>query len=300
MGNGPPVSGRIQRRFRRGCTHAFGATGVGRPGRWRRWRTQAPFLRVGLRHADAIRPAHRLALMADVPEFHPPPAGGPARGWHYVGPLTDRPRPESHVACLDDGWDTSRPLVYLTLGSSGRPADYLPGLIDTFAASPYRLVVTTGGRAGVPPVPDGVRVFDYLPGEWILARAQVLLGVVGIGAIYQALRQARPVLCWAEHADQRAHLARVEALGLGRRLWSRRLSSGGRGAPPAGGPSPEPAQVLEAIDELLAEGDALRTRCRAFAVHLTARDGGEVAADVFERHLESAPPPRPPRLGPPA
>ncbi|MDP6990857.1 MAG: hypothetical protein QF903_15415 [Planctomycetota bacterium] len=258
-----------------------GNAGIERPGRLDRWREQWPFLRVGLRHADAVRPTHRLALMADVPEFHPPPAGTAPRGWHYVGPLDDRPLPADHVAGLDDGWDTARPLVYLTLGSSGRPAEFLAPLMAAFAQSPYRLVVTTGGRWRAEGDGENVRVFDYLPGEWILARAQLLVGVVGIGAIYQALRRGRPVLGFGEHADHRAHLARIEALGLGRSMEREGIT---------------PDAVLAAVDALLHDVGGFRARCREFAGNLAAWDGGGVAADVLERHLAAPDPPRLDRL----
>ncbi|MED6334111.1 MAG: nucleotide disphospho-sugar-binding domain-containing protein [Planctomycetota bacterium] len=261
-----------------------GAPGLGadRPSIARRWRSKAPFVRVGMRHAAEYKPTHRLALMADVPEFYPPETAAGAPGWHYVGPLLDSSQPQSRIDCLDEGWDTSRPLVYLTIGSSGRSAEYLEGMIEAFAGSPYRLVITTAGRARVSSAHDNVRVFDYLPGELILARADVLVGVTGIGAIYQALRCGKPVLGVPEHADQRIHLGRVETLGLGRMLAREEFT---------------PSAVLRAVDALMVDCEPLGARCRAFAEHLRGWDGGEAAADVVDGHLSSGRPARLDRLG---
>jgi predicted glycosyltransferase len=112
----------------------------------------------------------------------------------------------------------------------------------------------------------------------VVARAEALVSITGIGAIYQALRCGKPILGVPEHADQHAHLGRVEALGLGRMLATEQLTP-------------------RAIGDLMVDRGRIGPRCRAVAEHLVAWRGGETAADVVDRHLSAPRPARLDRLG---
>ena len=220
---------------------------------------------------EEVQHQRSFYLMADVPEFHPPGPGAP--GYHYVGPLLDRPQESQHLPVLDEGWDLSLPLIYLTCGSSGRSPEYLDGLIEAFRDQPYRLLVTTAGRWAGAVAADNIRVVEFLPGEWVLRRARVLVGVVGVGAIYQALSCGVPIIGAPEHLDQEYHLNRVEALGLGLKL-NRRDFEGGH--------------VLHALEQILEDYAACARRCAPFVRHLEKWQGGEQVADLVDRHFSSS------------
>jgi hypothetical protein len=163
--------------------------------------------------------------------------------------------------------------VYLSCGSSGRPPDYLETLFSAFSHQPYRLLVTTAGRwQGEVPAAN-IRVVDFIPGEWVLKRAQVLVGVVGIGAIYQALSCGVPVIGAPEHLDQEYHLRRIAALGLGIKLDRRAFAA--------------PA-IIEAVGQVLAD-PSYRRRCAPFVRHLEAWSGGDRAAELIDSHFNTAP-----------
>ncbi len=227
-----------------------------------------PFARYLACHANQVKRQRNFYLLADIPEFHPP--GREGGGYYYVGPLLDQPALPKTVAILDEGWDTSLPLVYLTCGSSGRAPDYLADLLDILKDRPYRILVTTAGRwPGEAPAPN-VRVVDFVPGEWVLRQASVLVGIVGIGAIYQALRYSVPVVGAPEHLDQEYHLNRIRDLGLGIKLDRRDF---------------EAEKILEAIDSVLANSEQYRLRCAPLATALQKWQGGERVADIVDSHF---------------
>ena len=229
-----------------------------------------PFEEYLKQHADSVKPQHTFRLMADIPEFHPP--GRKVPGYHYIGPLLDRPDGPQQVPLLDEGWDISLPLVYVTCGSSGRPPEYLEGLVESFRDLPYRLLVTTAGRWSGPVDAANIRVVDYIPGEWVLARAQVLVGVVGIGAIYQALSCGVPVIGAPEHLDQEYHLNRVQTMGLGVKMSRKDFAA---------------PHILQAIQWVVDNRGLFERRCASLRHQLKKWHGGERAADLVDSHFRS-------------
>lgn len=229
-----------------------------------------PFAEYLAARAGEVKANRSLQFMADVPQFHPPGIGAP--GYYYVGPLLDQPPEPAQVPVLDSGWDLSLPLVYLSCGSSGRFPEYLGELLASFKDQPCRLLVTTAGRWQGEVPGANVRVVDFVPGEWVLRRAQVLVGVVGIGAIYQALSCGVPIIGAPEHLDQEYHLRRVVALGLGIRLARRNLGA---------------RSITEALGEVMGEGPTYRERCAPFVRHLEAWSGGGRAADLIDAHFRT-------------
>ena len=224
-----------------------------------------PFDAYARDHISTFKPHHTLYLVADVPQFHPPGEDTPSH-YCYVGPLIESlpPRP---IAELDD-WDDSLPLVYFNCGSTGAHPGFLDEALCRMANKPYRVLVTTAGRwAGQVETPN-IRVADFVPAAWVLARAALFVGIGGIGSIYHALRQGVPVIGAPERLDQEYHLNRVRDLGLGYKLnWDEFL---------------QVDPLLEAIDDLLSRSDEFAPRCQALAAHIGEWDGGEAAADAID------------------
>ena len=214
---------------------------------------------------STFKPHHTLHLVADVPQFHPPGEVTPSH-YRYVGPLIESPPPRP-IAELDD-WDEQLPLIYFNCGSTGAHPGFLDAVLHRMANKPYRVLVTTAGRWSGPIEASNIRVVDFVPAAWVLARAALFVGIGGIGSIYHALRQGVPVIGAPEHLDQEYHLNRVRDLGLGCKLnWDAFLQV-------------EP--LLEAIDDVLARRGEFDLRCRAFAAHIGEWDGGEAAVDVID------------------
>ena len=224
-----------------------------------------PFDEYARNYISTFKPHHILYLVADVPQFHPPGEQTPSH-YCYVGPLIESPRPRP-IAVLDD-WDEQLPLIYFNCGSTGAHPGFLDEALRRMANKPYRVLVTTAGRwAGQVAAPN-IRVVDFVPAAWVLARAALFVGIGGIGSIYHALRQGVPVIGAPEHLDQEYHLNRVRDLGLGCKLnWDEFL---------------QVDPLLEAIDDLLARSGEFAQRCQAFAAHIGEWNGGGAAADVLD------------------
>ena len=224
-----------------------------------------PFDEYARNHLSTFKPHHTLYLVADVPQFHPLGEDTPSY-YYYVGPLIESPPPRP-IAALDD-WDDSLPLVYFNCGSTGAHPGFLDAVLHRMANKPYRVLVTTAGRWSGPIEAPNIRVVDFVPAAWVLARAALFVGIGGIGSIYHALRQGVPVIGAPEHLDQEYHLNRVRDLSLGCKLnWDEFL---------------QVDPLLEAIDDLLARRGEFAPRCQALAAHIGAWEGGEAAADVVD------------------
>ncbi len=235
-----------------------------------------PFDEYLARHAAQVRPQKSFNLLADIPEFHPPGKG--ASGYHYVGPLLDRPAEPDRLEVLDEGWDVSLPLIYLTCGSSGTSPTYMDDFVAAIRERPYRVLITTAGRwsprrghdRGI--ITGNVRVVNFLPGEWILRRAEMLVGIVGIGAVYQALANGVPVIGAPDHLDQEYHLNRVQTLGLGIKLDRRDFTA---------------HNIVAAIDKVMADVETYRARCAPLREALAAYPDGSLAVDLLDSYFAS-------------
>lgn len=221
-------------------------------------------------HAPRTRPQRSFNFLADIPQLHDVERA--VGGYHFIGPLLDQPAPPEHIDVLDQ-WEADGPLVYLTCGSSGRDPDYLDGLIEAVRDRPYRLLITTANRwhpRTDRPLPANVRVVPFLSGEWILQRASMLVGIVGVGAIYQALSQGRPVIGAPEHLDQEFHLNRIRDLGLGVKIDRADFQA---------------PRILAAIDHVLAHEQTFRKRCAPLADGLKPFESGTTAVELIDQHF---------------
>lgn len=158
-------------------------------------------------------------LYADAPEVVPT---RPLPGNHrYLGPVlwsTETPLPEWWERLPAD-----RPLVFLTLGSSGS-AEALPALLRTLAQLPITLVVARAGRGGLPPLPANIYHAEYLPLEAVLRRARLLICNGGSLSTYQALACGVPTIGVCANLDQLLNMGAIERLGAGILLRAARMA----------------------------------------------------------------------------
>ena len=223
-----------------------------------------------IQHIGQQRPHRSAFLLADVPPFHP--SGGPVPpSHHYVGPLIeDEPIAEESPAALSDaGWNTSLPLIYFNAGSTGIDDRFLPAVLRALAPLPYRLLVTTAGRYAMEAPSANVRIVEYLPARLAMRHAALFIGIGGIGSIYHALAEGVPIIGAPEHLDQEYHLNRVRDLGLGLKLPRQRFA--------------QASHILQQVRYLFDHYEEFSTRCAAFASHISAYKGGEIAADVIDK-----------------
>jgi UDP:flavonoid glycosyltransferase YjiC (YdhE family) len=164
-------------------------------------------------------------LYCDIPEMFP--ATDLPATHAYLGPVIWSPPAE-----LPDWWHqlpTGRPVVYVTMGSSGQGA-LLPEVLQALAPLPVSVIAATAGNvaAGVmnpfATASTNARVAPYLPGAEAARRASLVVCNGGSPTSQQALLAGVPVLGIAGNLDQYLNMDGVVASGAGALLRSDRLN----------------------------------------------------------------------------
>jgi UDP:flavonoid glycosyltransferase YjiC (YdhE family) len=149
-----------------------------------------------------------FTLYPDVPELCP--TDGLPENHEFLGPVLWSPNVDFPAAL----GRSELPLVYVTLGSSGRVAA-LDAVLAAIAELPLVALIATAGRAEPGALPENARVVDYVPGQIAAARAAFVVTNGGSSTGYQALAEGKPVLGIASNMDQYLTMAAIERAGAG-------------------------------------------------------------------------------------
>jgi len=153
--------------------------------------------------------------LADMAEYFPiSPA---AKNTHYLGPLPWSPR--NKIPPWWDEIDESKPIIYVTLGSSGNTL-LLPVVLDALATLPVTVIAVTAGRTRLSTIPDNAFISDYLPGDKAATRASLMICNGGSLSTYQAIQGGTPVLGIAGNLDQHLNMDYLARSGIGETLRS--------------------------------------------------------------------------------
>lgn len=158
-------------------------------------------------HAD-------YTLYADVPELVP--TYDLPDKHKYIGPILWSPAVE-----LPDWWEdlpADRPIIYVTLGSSGE-SPLLQVVLETLAEMPVTVIAATAGRINMDKLPSNAFVADYLPGEQAAQRASLVICNGGSPTTQQALTAGVPVLGICSNMDQYLNMQALAKAGAG--TWMR-------------------------------------------------------------------------------
>lgn len=183
---------------------------------WRRGAT-AEMNRLRARYGlPPLRNFLDMSTRADVTAYADPPglvplADAPA-SHQWLGPVLWSPPVAPPPWWLT--WPRDRPLVYVTLGSTGAAAR-LPALLRGLRALPVTVAVATAGRIALDRLPAGVLAADYLPGEELCGHAAVVVCSGGSATAYQALSRGVPVVGLWSNLDQYLTMMAVEHAGAG-------------------------------------------------------------------------------------
>ena len=145
--------------------------------------------------------ASELVPTRDLPANH-----------HYLGPILWSPD-----VTPPHWWDDlprDRPILYVTLGSSGR-AGLLSAVLEALADLPVTVVAATLGRGPSEHPPRNAWLADFLPGQDAASRASLVICNGGSPTVYQALAAGAPVLGLASNMDQHLNMATVQQAGAG-------------------------------------------------------------------------------------
>jgi UDP:flavonoid glycosyltransferase YjiC (YdhE family) len=149
-------------------------------------------------------------VYADTPELIPTydlPANH-----RYLGPVLWSPpvKPPGWWDCLP----ASDPVVYVTLGSSGR-SDLLAVVLRALVDLPITVMAATAGRTQVGDVPPNAFLAEFLPGQEAAARARLVICNGGSPSTHQALAVGTPVLGIPSNLDQYLNMQAVCRCGAG-------------------------------------------------------------------------------------
>ncbi len=149
-------------------------------------------------------------LYADLPELFPLTGAPPSH--RFLGPVIWSPPVEP-----PDWWDglpADRPLVYVTLGSSGRLA-LLERILTALAVLDVTVVAATASDRLPASPPPNAKVARYLPGDEAARRSALVICNGGSPTSQQALAAGVPVIGIASNLDQFLNMQAVEGAGAG-------------------------------------------------------------------------------------
>jgi len=170
---------------------------------------------------------------ADVPMLFPTHPLPPTH--RFVGPaLWEPPVP------FPRWWgelSRDRPMVYVTLGSSGQ-ASVLSAVAQALGTMDLTVVIATAGRARLSALPPNARVADFLPGSQVARQASLVVCNGGSLTCYQALSAGVPVIGITSNLDQFLNMQAIERVGAGVSLRADRF---------------RPAELLRVVRQALAD-----------------------------------------------
>ena len=173
------------------------------------------------RPLDAVREAHGLAPLrsleqvltwGDMTLYADPPALYAMRemppSHRFIGPVHWAPERGSVPELRE------RPLIYLTLGSSG-PVHVLPRIMEALTPLDVDVLLATAGRTVPRSLPANVRAVSYARGDLAAARASVVVCNGGASTAYQALTAGTPVVGLPFNLDQALAMDAIVRAGAG-------------------------------------------------------------------------------------
>ncbi|PLY48288.1 glycosyl transferase family 1 [Janthinobacterium sp. ROICE36] len=151
-------------------------------------------------------------LYADIPQLFPPQAMPPTHD--YLGAIIWAPPLD-----LPDWWQrpelsTGRPIIYVTLGSSGQ-GQLLPRVLRALAPLPVIVLAATAGTIRIDTVPPNAFVAPFLPGDAAARRASLVICNGGSPTSQQALTAGVPVIGIASNLDQFLNMHAIVGAGAG-------------------------------------------------------------------------------------
>jgi UDP:flavonoid glycosyltransferase YjiC (YdhE family) len=209
-------------------------------------------------------------------EFDFPETVARNRQRYYLGPEVDLQRKEEPFDWK--GIDTSKPLIYCSLGSQAQfysEATHLfQIIIDALSGLPhYQMIVATGRDISYDKfqhVPPNVHLFSYVPQAQVLEKASMLITHGGLLTIKDAIFFGVPMIVFPCHYDQPQNSGRVVYHGLGVKGYMRST-----------------VEEVRALIERVAQTESYRERVRTFGELFRKHDEAGISVKVVEALLGS-------------
>ncbi|MBW2735327.1 MAG: glycosyltransferase [Deltaproteobacteria bacterium] len=210
-----------------------------------------------------------ITLYADLPQLVP--THNLPANHRFIGPVLWSPQ-----VPLPSWWHDmlrdERPLVYISLGSSG-PPHLLEESLEALSDLPVQVIASTAGQAAPSRIPANARVNDYLPGDDATRLASLVICNGGSLGVYQALASGTPVLGLPSILDQYLNMAYVQQAQAGELLRA--------------GQATQP-KIRQAVEGMLA-AVSYRLRARQFSQDINQWRGERHFADFLQQTFGSPP-----------
>ena len=193
-----------------------------------------------------------------------------------VGPIIWNP--EMAMPAWMDEFERDRPLIYVTLGSTGDP-ELFRLLIKELGKLDCAAVFSTGGQIDLSPseLPANVRMARFLPGAAVMQRADLVIFHGGAGTAYQAIAAGVPAIIIATHLEQEFAGGVFETHGGGAFLTMREVKA-------------RPALLVEAVNQVLQDPAPFRAGMEALRRDYEQYDPIPSAVECIERLASEANP----------
>lgn len=213
-----------------------------------------------------------LTLLADLPEFFP--TKNLPSNYHYIGPVTWKP-PKSKE--LPEWWPVNKngkKLVYLTMGTTGE-SELFQRVYDAFKNSQDIIsIITTGNQSdGIKSIPGKVYVTDFMDGDMVMEKADMVVCHGGNGTIYQALSHGKPIIGIPTIPDQQFNMRMVEALGTGKSISLKKAVQ-------------NPESIIETIQEIVQKNNIYKENTTKLKKMLLTYDGAATGATIIKHFLK--------------
>jgi UDP:flavonoid glycosyltransferase YjiC (YdhE family) len=205
-----------------------------------KWMTKQAFSFFGyiiLRPLNAVARKHHVKELKDIRDLwegdynllaEPPDFSGlkeVPETYHYIGPLIanlDKPVPEP----VRDFADKDTPLVYFSMGSSGRPA-LIKAILEGFKGKTFNVVSpmkskTQGLGVNIPP---NVFLTDWLPALEVSRLADISVIHGGIGTVMTAALAGKPVVGVGMMYEQEYNIDCLVRKGFAERIRRTKVTS---------------------------------------------------------------------------
>jgi len=185
---------------------------------WLRYRARSPWF------LDFFVNPAALTLLATSRYFQ---IGGDHFGdaFQFIGPLIE---PRHDAPPLPRDWMDDQSLVYISLGTLFNDrADFFRVCVEAFRDAPYRVLVALGNRVRVEELgalPAHIRAEPYVLQLQVLPRARAFITHAGMNSVSEAAWFGTPMLLAPQGGDQDFIAYRVEQLGAGAQIDSRKIS----------------------------------------------------------------------------
>ena len=160
-----------------------------------------------------------LTLYADLPDMFE--TRKLPEHHQFIGPIIWSPDVK-----LPEWWEDipeNKPVIYLTLGSSGK-ANLLPTILKALGQMPVTVLFAQAGNKDSLRLPQNTFAHDYLPGNLAAAKADLVICNGGSPTTQQALAEGTPVLGVPSNLDQYLNMQAIEAKKAGILLRSDRTT----------------------------------------------------------------------------